>query len=50
MTEAELRIAQKALATGDLKVITDLIIDVAARSKAQRIRVNTPPPQRLGEV
>lgn len=36
--EAELRRAQKALASGDLDTVTDLMIEVAARSKAQRIR------------
>ena len=36
--EAELRGAQKALASGDLDTVTDLMIEIAARSKAQRIR------------
>lgn len=36
--EADLRASQKALASGDLKTVTDLIISAAARSKAQRIR------------
>lgn len=36
--EAELRGAQAALSSGDLDTVTDLVIEVAARSKAQRIR------------
>lgn len=36
--EVELRQAQEALAAGDLDLVTDLIMQTAARSKAARIR------------
>ena len=36
--ESELREAQEALASGDLDAVTDLVMQVAARSKAERIR------------
>lgn len=36
--ETELRASQQALASGDLDEVTDLVMRVAARSKAQRIR------------
>ena len=39
--ELELRRAKQALASGDLDTVTDLVIEVAARSKAQRIRGST---------
>lgn len=36
--EAELKSAQEALAAGDIERVTDLVIEHAARNKAQSIR------------
>lgn len=36
--EAELKAAQVALSAGDIETVTDLVLEHAARSKAQRIR------------